>query len=128
MSSVRKGVLEGRGSALAAFVLFSCLGAWAWTTITNSHHFVRDPVYLGGLLFAVFITVSVAYRSPLHVDRIAFGASAVAFLLATIVAIAPLGPGAMLVVSGAKALMWTVAAVVGLVVLARGSNNLQEKG
>lgn len=128
MTNFRRGVLEGRGSALAVFIVFSCLGAWSWVSITSSHHLARDPVYLGGLLFAVFIAVSIAYRSPLAVDRITFGAAGVAFLFATVAAVAPLGPTAILAVRGAKSLMWTLAAVIGLVVLVRGPENVRGKG
>ena len=63
MTSVRRGVLEGRASAVVVFMLFSCLGAWSWASISN-HHCSRDPIYLGGLAFAIIITSSVAYRSP----------------------------------------------------------------
>jgi hypothetical protein len=124
LTSIRRGVLESRGIALALFILFSCLGVWSWASITSSHHLVRDPVYLGGLLFAIFITASVAYRSPLTVDRIAFGAVAMAFVFASVAMIVPLGPTAILVVRGAKSLMWTIAAVVGFAVFLRGSRNL----
>jgi len=124
MTGVRRGVLEGRGSAVAVFILFSCLAVWAWTTMTSLHHLARGPIYLGGFVFAIFVTVSVAFRSPLPMDRIVFGAAAIAFVLATVATITPLGPGAMVVVNGARALMWTVAAIVGLVVLARGSTNV----
>jgi hypothetical protein len=128
MTSVRNGVLGGRASALAAFILFSCLAVWSWATITSSHHAARDPIYLGGLLLAILITGSVAYRSPLSMDRVAFGAAAVAFLLATVATAAPLSPTAILVVRGAKSLMWTLAAVVGLVVLVRRPENVHGKG
>lgn len=125
MTSVSRGVLQGRGSGVVVFILFSWLGAWSWASVTSSHHLEHDPVYVGGLLFAIFITVSIAYRSPLQADRTAFGATAVAFLLATVAMTAPLDPPAMVLVRGAKSLMWTVTAVVGLVVSLRGSKNAQ---
>jgi hypothetical protein len=92
------------------------------------HHFARDPIYIGGLAFAIFITGSVAYRSPLSLDRAAFGAAAGAFLLALVATIVPLGSTAIFVVDGAKSLMWTVAAAVGLLVLVRGSTEVQGHG
>jgi len=128
MTSLRRGVLEGRGSASAVFILFSCLGAWSWASITSSHHLTRDPVYVGGLLFAIFITGSVAYRSPLSMDRAAFGAAAAAFLLATVATTLPLGPIAVMVVKAAKSLMWTIAAAVGLLVLVRGATKINRNG
>jgi hypothetical protein len=128
MTSVRNGVLGGRASAVAVFILFSCLGVWSWSSITSSHHLARDPIYVGGLLFAIFITGSIAYRSPLSMDRVAFAAAAVAFLFAMVAAVAPFGPTAILVLRGAKSLMWTLAAVVGLVVVVRGPENVHGKG
>ena len=128
MTSVRRGVLEGRASAAVLFILFSCLGAWSWATITSSHRLTRDPVYVGGLLFAIFITGSVAYRSPLSMDRVAFGAAAAALLLATIATTLTLGPIAVAVVKAVKSLMWTIAAAVGLVVLVRGAMKINRNG
>ena len=128
MTNLRSAVLEGRGSAVAVFILFSCLAAWSWVSISSSPHLARDPVYIGGILFAIFITVSVAYRSPLVADRIAFGAAALAFVLASVATIAPLSPTAILVVRGAKSLMWTITAVVGFVVLLRGSREAARNG
>lgn len=127
MTELRKGVLEGRTPAVAVFILFSCLSAWSWASMSKSH-LAHDPVYIAGLLFALFIMVSVAYRSPLLEDRIAFNAAAIAFLCAAVLAIAPLGPAAMLVVMAAKSMMWTVTAAVGFVVLVRGSKGLRGNG
>ena len=120
MTKIR-GVLEGRGTAAAAFILFSGLAAWSWASITSSHQLL--PVHLGGLLFSAFITGSIAYRSPLSVDRIAFGAVTVAFLLTAVAARAPLSRTALLVLGGAESLMWTFAAAVALAALVRGSQN-----
>jgi len=120
MTSGRRAVLEGRGSGLAAFLLFSCLASWSWASITSSHHLTRDPIYIGGLLFAIFITGSIAYRSPLLMDRIAFGSAGAAFLLAIVAVTVPISPVAIIVVNGAKSLMWTIATAVCLLVLVRG--------
>jgi hypothetical protein len=121
MTSIHRRVLEGRGNALAVFILFLCLGAWSWASLTNTHHLTHDPFYVGGLLFAVFITASITYRSSLSVDRIAFGAASAAFLLAAVATTTPLGPVTVLALHIAKSLMWTLAAAVALVVLVRGS-------
>jgi len=122
MTGIRRGVLEGRGTAVVAFFVFSYLGARSWASIGSGHHLARDPVLLGGLFFSAFITGSIAYRSPLLVDRVAFGAATAAFLLlAAIRALAPLGPTTLLVLEGAKSFMCTIAAVVAMVVLVRGS-------
>jgi hypothetical protein len=120
MMSHRRGVLEDRRRALMTFILFACFSGWSWARL-GGHYFDRDPIYLGGLVFAIFITASIASRSPLLADRIAFTAVAIAFLLTTVLAAVALGPTATLVVTGAKSLMWTAAAVVGLLVLLRGS-------
>lgn len=121
MTSFRRGILENRASAAAVFILFSCLAVWSWASMSG-HHLAADPIYLGGLVFAIFIVGSIAYRSRVSADRVAFGFAAGAFLLAMIATV-PLSPAAILVVKGAKSLMWTVAAIVGLVVLVRGSAN-----
>jgi hypothetical protein len=78
-------------------------------------------------LLAIFITGSIAYRSPLSMDRLAFGGAAIAFLFAAVAALMPLGPTATLVVRGARSLMWTLAAVVGLVVSVRSPENVRGK-
>ena len=127
MSNIRRGVLEGRRSAVPVFILFSCLATWSWASI-NSQHFAHDPIYLGGLAFAILITGSVAFRSPLSVDRIAFGAAASAFVLAIVATIVPLGAMSIVIVMGAKSLMWTVAAAVGLLGSVRGSTNAHRDG
>jgi hypothetical protein len=129
MTGIRRGVLEGRGTALAAFLIFSYLGARSWASIGSGHHLAPDHVLLGGLLFSAFITGSIAYRSPLLVDRVAFGAATAVFLLlAAIRALAPLGPTTLLVLEGTKSLMWTVAAAVALAVLVRGPGNAHRDG
>lgn len=128
MTSTGRGLLEGRGSGSAIFILFSCLGAWSWASITSSHQLTHSPIYVAGLLFATFIAGSVAYRSPLSMDRAAFGAAAAAFLLATVATTLPLGPTAVTVVRAAKSVMWTIAAAVGLVVLVRGGRKINRNG
>ncbi len=127
MSSVRRGVVEGRKSAAVAVILFSCLGAWSWAAM-SSHHDRGDLVTDGGMLFLVVVCGMVAYRSPLLADRIVFGATSAAFLLAVVATGAFLDPTAILVVKVIESLMWTTAAVTGAVVLVRGSKHDRHGG
>jgi hypothetical protein len=124
MTSTRRGILEGRGPITAVFLFFLFLSVWSWTSIRNNHS-GYDFIYFGGLVFAIFISGSVAYRSPLAADRCVFGAAAAAFLLAGI-ATAPLGPTAMLIVKATKSLMWTAAAAVSLGVLLHNSSGVRK--
>jgi hypothetical protein len=117
MTSAREGILEGRGRIAATFLFFLCLSVWSWASI-GSHSFTYDPIYLGGLVFSIFITGAITYRSPLVADRIVFGAAAGAFSLAAIMMI-PLSPTAMLAVKVGKSFMWTVAATFSLIVFVR---------
>ena len=120
MANERQGVLASRTSTLVFFVMFACFSAWSWLSV-KSGHADHDAIYIAGLAVVVFIIASLAYKSPLQVDRIAFGAVACAFVFAIIAATVPLGATALLVVKAAKSLMWTVAAVVALVSLLRGA-------
>ena len=104
-----------------ALVSLFCLAeaAWSWFSIQGSGH--QEPaVDLAFFGFAIFITVSIAYRSSFWADRIVFGAMAGAFALA-IVCATPLAPNFTLAAGAARAAMWTVAATVSLLALAQGA-------
>ncbi len=115
MSRVRRGVLDGRGSAAALSIFLSFLAAWSWASMSSRPE-EEGPlllcIHVGGMLFSVFIAGSVAYRSPLLADRIAFGAVAGALLLAAMPAIPFTCSIAMLALKVVKSLMWSVAAAV----------------
>src|SRR5438270_10080360 len=108
MNSARRGILESRGNAVAIFMIFSGFGAWSWYSITASH-FARDPIYLCGVLFAIFITLSLAWRSSLPADRITFGAVALAFVLDILSTVTPFSRSVAIAINGAKASMLTIA-------------------
>ena len=117
MITARRGILEGYPTILTLFLLLAFFSVWSWTSIRTDHP-VHDPIHLGGLGFSIFITASIAYRSPLGADRFVFGAAAAAFSLAGI-AMAPLDQTAIVIARASESLMWTVAAAGSFVVLLR---------
>jgi hypothetical protein len=70
----------------------------------------------------IFTIVSIAYRSRFWGDRVVFGICAGVAVLIAIKATVPLTRPSMLAVNVAKSSMWTIAALVSLSVLVRGSN------
>jgi hypothetical protein len=113
----RWGVLNNR--AVCALALIFCLVecVWSWTAITKGWHreSLVDMLFFG---FVIFITVSIAYRSSFWADRAVFGAIAGAYVLVEMRA-AHFSPAVILAISVAHALMWTLAAFVSLIALAR---------
>jgi hypothetical protein len=116
----RRGLLENRAAVIGGVIFFLSVSAWSWLTVTRYERFPHDPIHIFGVLFSVFITVSIAYRSPFWADRVVFGAAAAASLLIA-VTVTSLSPLAMFAVNVACAFMWTIAGLVSLIVLARGS-------
>jgi len=115
--SGRQGVLNNR-AALALVSLFCLIeGVWSWASIIQGARHSEHLIDLVFFAFVIFITVSIAYRSPFWADRVVFGAVAGAFAL-ILVRAASLTPAAILAVNVAHALMWTIAACVSLTVLA----------
>ncbi len=102
------------------WVLLFCVieSVWSWTSITRGVRHRDDLIDILFFVFVIFIAVSIAYRSPFWADRAVFRAIAGAFAL-IVVRAAPLTPAAMFVVDVAHAFMWTIAALVSLVVLGR---------
>lgn len=115
-----QGLLKDRPIVIGilAFCVFESVTSWR--NITRYLRFPHDPVHIFGLAFVILITASIVYRSPLFADRVLFGAATAAFVLMA-VRIAPLASLSMLGVETAEALMWTVAAAVGIAVLLRVS-------
>jgi hypothetical protein len=114
-----RGLLQNR--AILIVVLLACLygSASSWLSVTKQAVSRGDPILIIGLLFAIFITASIASRSKFRGDRVVFGAFAGALVLATIGVTVPLGYRAMVVVSAVKSLLWTIAALASLAVLVR---------
>jgi hypothetical protein len=103
-----------------ALLLCGCLGATSWLWVTRYLRFPHDPLDVFGLAFAIFITASITYRSPLFADRVVFG-GATAVLVLEAVRAAPLPSAWMLALRTAEALVWTIAAGVCAVALVRRS-------
>jgi hypothetical protein len=125
--SPSRGLLKNR--LVLVGVLLFCLyqSATVWLTVTEYVRFPHDPVSIFGLAFAAFITGSITWRSQLSADRLIFGGVTITLVL-TAVRIAGLTRPEMLTVKAAEALLWTIAAAVGVVVLVRGTENARGNG
>ncbi len=119
MKSAGEGLLNRPLAAVAA-IGCSYVAVLSWLSISRHTTFPRSPISIFGLLFAIFITASLTYRSRLIGDRLVFGAVTAAFVSAGITAALSLNPFAMLVVVTTKSLMWTTAAIASVIVLVRG--------
>jgi len=117
----KRGLLENRLFAVGALLFCSYESGSSWLTITKYGRFPHDPVSIFGLAFVVFCSALITYRSPFSADRLTFGAITLTFLLMAMRG-AHLTSRAMLVVKTAEAFTWTIAAIMSLVVLLRGSN------
>jgi len=116
--TAHQGLLQNR--AILIVVLLTCLygSAVSWFSITSRVVSKEGPVFLIlGLVCAIFITASIAFRSQFRGDQVVFGAFAGALVLAIVKAMVPLGLHAMLALNAAKSLLWTIAALVSLIVL-----------
>jgi hypothetical protein len=114
-----RGLLKNRPILIGILIFSSYECVTLWLTITKYGRFPHDPVSIFGLAFAVFITASITWRSQLSADRMIFGAIT-ATLVLTAVRMAHLTSLAMLAIKTAEALIWTIAAGIGLVALLRG--------
>ena len=116
----RQSLLHKRGMLIGTVIFCSFEAVLSWTKVSTPTAFPRDLFHMFGLGFAIFITVSIATRSPSIADRVVFGAVAGAFLLILLKAAVSFSPSSMSIVEGLKASMWTVAAIASLVVLVKG--------
>jgi hypothetical protein len=109
-------------------VLFlAVLSVWSWLSIRHVQ-LPENPASIFGIVsiffYALFIfaTATVLYRSRFWGDRAVFGIVAGVAVLIAIKTTVPLAPSSMLVVNVAKSSMLTIAALVSLSILARGSS------
>jgi len=113
-----EGLLHKR-KVLAPVTLFCLIEAvWSWASIATG---VRHRVDLMTALFSpflIFIAVSIAYRSSFWADRVVFGALAGVSALIAVRAVS-FPPTVMFALDVAQAFMWTIAAFISLIVLAR---------
>jgi hypothetical protein len=94
------------------------LSIWSWLSMRHAY-FPEDAIHIFGLVFSIFVTAAIACRSSFWADRVVFGAVAIAFVIAMVEATIALAPPVLLAVNAAKSFMWTIAALVSLVVLVR---------
>lgn len=115
-----QGLLRNR--VILAMVLLTCVyGAGAsWLSFREHVGPRKDLLLIFGLVCAVFITAAVALRSSFCGDQIVFGAFAAALVMTGIKTTVPLAANAIFAVKIAESLLWTIAALASLVVLARG--------
>ena len=122
-----RGILENR-TFLTLVVLFCAVeSVWSWLSIRRVQ-LPENPASIFGLVniffytLLIFAIVSIAYRSRFWGDRVVFGIVAGVAVLIAIKATVPLTPPSMLAVNETKSSMLTIAALVGLGVLVRGSS------
>lgn len=121
-----QGVLQNRPILVGLLLVFLYEAITLWPAITKYARFPKSSLTILGLVIAVFITTSIAYRSSFVADRIVFGAITIISVL-TAIRMAPLSSREMLCVRTLEALMWTLAAIATLVVLLRGIRIAPEK-
>jgi hypothetical protein len=121
------GQLENRTFLILAVFFCAVESAWSWLSIRRVE-LPENPASILGLVNIFFYTlfilaiVSIVYRSRFWGDRVVFGIFAGVVVLIAIKATVPLTRPSMLALNVAKSSMWTIAALVSLSVLARGSN------
>jgi hypothetical protein len=125
--SMPRGILENRTFLILAALFCAVESVWSWLSIRRVQ-LPENPASIFGLVNIFFYTllifgiVSIAYRSRFWGDRVVFGICAGVAVLIAIKATVPLTPPSMLAVNETKSSMWTIAALVSLSVLVRGSN------
>jgi len=125
--SMPRGVLENRTFLILAALFFAVESVWSWLSIRRVQ-LPENPASIFGLVniffysFFIFAVVSVAYRSRFWADRVVFGIFAGVTVLIAIKATVLLTRPSMLAVNIAKSSMMTIAALVSLSVLVRGSD------
>ena len=113
-------LLQNRAIAVIVGLCLIAIAVLSWLRIKEPAPFPHHPFQILGLIFAIFITASIAYRSTFRGDQIVFGAATGALVLAALTAALSLSPSEILLIAGGKAILWTVAALTSLIVLVRG--------
>lgn len=113
-----QALLENRTAQVLVLALCSIESVWSWASISRGAQHKESITYVFLYALVTFVAVSIAHRSSSLADRIVFGAIGGAFALLVIRNI-PLTSNALLAINTAYAVMWTIAAVVTAVVLAR---------
>ena len=122
-----RGQLENPTFLILAVLFCAVESVWSWLSIRRVQ-LPENPASIFGLIniffytFLIFAIASIAYRYRFWGDRVVFGMFAAVTVLIAIKATVPLTRPLMLAVNVAKSSLWTIAALVTLGVLVRGSN------
>jgi hypothetical protein len=125
--SMPRGVLENRTFLILTVLFCTLTSVWSWLSIRRVQ-FPENPASVVGLVSIVFYTLfifaigSIAYRSRYWGDRVVIGILAGVAVLIALKTVVSLTRPSMLAVNVAKSSMLTIAALVSLCVLVRGSN------
>jgi hypothetical protein len=125
--SMPRDLLENQTFLILAVPFFAVESVWSWLSIRRVQ-LPENPASILGLvsiffyMLLILAVASVAYRSLFWGDRVVFGIVAGVAVLIAIKATVPLTTIAMLVVNVAKSSMLTIAALVSLSLLVRGSS------
>ena len=121
-----RGQLENPTFLILAVLFCAVESVWSWLSIRRVQ-LPENPASIFGLIniffytFLIFAIASIAYRYRFWGDRVVFGMCGSNGAIA-IKATVPLTRPLMLAVNVAKSSLWTIAALVTLGVLVRGSN------
>lgn len=115
-----QGLLRNR--VILAIVSLTCLYGTVASWLSISEHIGprKDPLLIFGLVCSVFISAAIAFRSNFRGDQIVFGAFAGALVMSAIKTTVPLAVSALFALKIAESLLWTIAALASLIVLALG--------
>jgi uncharacterized protein involved in response to NO len=120
-------ILENRTFLILAVLFCAVESVWSWLS-TRHVELPENPASILGIVnicfytFLILAIVSIVYSSRFWGDRVVFGIFAGVMVLIAVEATVPLTRPSMLAVNVAKSSMWTIAVLVSLIVLVRGSN------
>jgi len=115
----RRGLLQNRPALIAAVVFCSVEAVTSWASVARPTPFPRELVYVFGLMVSIFVTASVAFRSPFVGDRIVFGAAATVFVLSSATLLPSHTLSTLRIIKALVSLSWTIAAAATAVLLTR---------
>jgi hypothetical protein len=128
MNMPRRGILENRTILILTILLCAVFSVWSWLSVRHVY-LPENPASIFGVINVVFYTLlifgigSVAFKSRFWGDRAVFGIVAGVIALIAVKAMVPLTLASTLAVNAAKSSMWTIAALISLTVLVRGSKH-----
>ena len=117
--TANSGLLQNRIAGLVVGLILTIVCIQSWLGMLRPATSAHSPVELFGLAFSILISVSIAVRTTFVWDRAVFAAVSTALGLATVAIAFSLTPFTFAVISVAKSLLWTSAAVIAVVTLVR---------